>query len=74
MDKEIVQVVCPSIVSEMVCQNSRLRVEEGDVFMMPQYHPRAHMSFDNESFVFMGFTMTTKNNPTQYLAGENSVL
>lgn len=69
----MVQVVCPSVASEMGCKGSRFRVEEGDVFVVPRYHPMAQMSYSNKSFVFMGFTMTSENNFTQYLAGEKSI-
>ncbi|KAK1410406.1 hypothetical protein QVD17_36943 [Tagetes erecta] len=70
----MVQVVCPSVPSETGCKGSRFRVEEGDVFMVPRYHPMAQMSYSNKSFVFMGFTMTSENNSTQYLAGDKSIL
>ncbi|PWA69798.1 rmlC-like jelly roll fold protein [Artemisia annua] len=70
----MVQVVCPSIPSETICKNSRFKVEEGDVFVVPRYHLMAQMSFNNESFVFVGFTMTSKKNPPQYLAGKKSFL
>lgn len=69
----MVHVVCPSTIDETECKNSRFRVEEGDVFMVPRYHPMAQISFNNESFVFVGFTTTQKNNHPQYLVGSASV-
>nr|XP_043639109.1 vicilin-like seed storage protein At2g18540 [Erigeron canadensis] len=69
----MVRVVCPSSLDETECKNSRFRVEEGDVFVVPRYHPMAQISFNNESFVFMGFTTTQKNNHPQYLVGTASV-
>ncbi|KAL4568923.1 hypothetical protein LXL04_024543 [Taraxacum kok-saghyz] len=70
----MVHVVCPRTLNETECKNSRFRVEEGDVFVVPRYHPMAQMSFNNGSFVFMGFTTTTKKNHPQYLVGKASVL
>ncbi|KAL7610646.1 hypothetical protein Lser_V15G12483 [Lactuca serriola] len=70
----MVNVVCPGSLNETECKNSRFRVEEGDVFVVPRYHPMAQMSFNNGSFVFMGFTTTTKKNHPQYLVGTASVL
>ncbi|KAI3699430.1 hypothetical protein L2E82_43740 [Cichorium intybus] len=70
----MVHVVCPGTLNETECKNSRFRVEEGDVFVVPRYHPMAQMSFNNGSFVFMGFTTTTKKNHPQYLVGTASVL
>ncbi|KAJ0934681.1 putative rmlC-like cupin domain superfamily, rmlC-like jelly roll protein [Helianthus annuus] len=69
----MVHVVCPSTLDEAECKNSRFRVEEGDVFVVPRYHPMAQISFNNGSFVFMGFTTTQKNNHPQYLVGSASV-
>ncbi|XP_071707679.1 vicilin-like seed storage protein At4g36700 [Rutidosis leptorrhynchoides] len=70
----MVQVVCPRIVNETECKNSRFKVAEGDVFVVPRYYPMAQMSFDNESFVFVGFTMTLEDYPTQYVGGKKSIL
>ncbi|KAI3502904.1 hypothetical protein L1887_31292 [Cichorium endivia] len=70
----MVHVVCPGTLNETECKNSRFRVEEGDVFVVPRYHPMAQMSFNNGSFVFVGFTTTTKKNHPQYLVGTASVL
>ncbi|KAK9076855.1 hypothetical protein SSX86_005189 [Deinandra increscens subsp. villosa] len=69
----MVHVVCPSNVDEVECKNSRFRVEEGDVFVVPRYHPMAQISFNNGSFVFVGFTTTQRNNHPQYLVGSASV-
>ncbi|KAF5813501.1 putative rmlC-like cupin domain superfamily, rmlC-like jelly roll protein [Helianthus annuus] len=69
----MVHVVCPSTLDEAECKNSSVRVEEGDVFVVPRYHPMAQISFNNGSFVFMGFTTTQKNNHPQYLVGSASV-
>ncbi|KAL8226282.1 hypothetical protein R6Q59_000170 [Mikania micrantha] len=69
----MVHVVCPSTVDKAECKNLRFRVEEGDVFVVPRYHPMAQISFNNESFVFMGFTTTQKNNHPQYLVGSASI-
>ncbi|XP_076942000.1 vicilin-like seed storage protein At2g18540 [Bidens hawaiensis] len=70
----MVQVVCPSVTSEPDCTTLRFQVDEGDMFVVPRYHPMVHMSFSNKSFVFMRFTMTSENNSPQYLAGEDSIL
>ncbi|KAK9061988.1 hypothetical protein SSX86_019172 [Deinandra increscens subsp. villosa] len=69
----VIQVVCPGIAGETECKNSRLMVEEGDVFVVPRYHPMAQISFNNDSFVFMGFMRTLKNESPQYLAGKLSI-
>ncbi|XP_076926964.1 uncharacterized protein LOC143590339 [Bidens hawaiensis] len=69
----MVHVVCPSTVDEAECKNLRFRVEEGDVFVVPRYHPMAQISFNNGSFIFLGFTTTQKNNHPQYLVGSASV-
>ncbi|XP_023754538.1 vicilin-like seed storage protein At2g18540 [Lactuca sativa] len=70
----MVQVVCPTITNEKVCKNSRFKVAEGDVFVVPRYHPMAQISFNNDTFVFMGFTLTSKDSFPQYLAGKLSIL
>ncbi|KAK1415559.1 hypothetical protein QVD17_31342 [Tagetes erecta] len=69
----MVHVVCPSSSDEVECKNTRFRVEEGDVFVVPRYHPMAQISFNNGSFVFFGFTTTQKKNHPQYLVGSASV-
>ncbi|KAH7851891.1 hypothetical protein Vadar_017951 [Vaccinium darrowii] len=70
----IVRVVCSSSVSESECKNTRFRVEEGDVFVVPRFHPMAQMAFNNDSLVFVGFSTTTKKNHPQFLVGKASVL
>ncbi|KAI7728770.1 hypothetical protein M8C21_028699, partial [Ambrosia artemisiifolia] len=70
----VIEVVCPGIASETGCKNSRLRVEEGDVFVVPREHPMAQMSFNNDSFVFMGLMLNEKKESPQYLAGKLSIL
>ncbi|XP_034682965.1 vicilin-like seed storage protein At2g18540 [Vitis riparia] len=56
------------------CENRSFRVREGDVFVVPRFHPMAQMSFNNGSLVFMGFSTASKLNHPQFLAGESSVL
>ncbi|XP_010414399.1 PREDICTED: vicilin-like seed storage protein At2g18540 [Camelina sativa] len=60
------------------CKNNsnseRFMVEEGDVFVVPKFHPMAQMSFENSSFVFMGFSTSVKANHPQFLVGQSSVL
>ncbi|KAI3747763.1 hypothetical protein L6452_10403 [Arctium lappa] len=68
-----IQVVCPSLEKETLCNNSKFRVEEGDVFVVPRYHPMTQISFNNDSFVFMGFTSNLRKNNPQYLAGKSSI-
>ncbi|KAK4393644.1 Vicilin-like seed storage protein [Sesamum angolense] len=70
----MVRVVCSSISNETGCGNMRFEVEEGDVFVVPRFHPMAQMSFNNETLVFMGFSTSTKKNHPQFLAGQASVL
>ncbi|XP_047086797.1 vicilin-like seed storage protein At2g18540 [Lolium rigidum] len=56
------------------CKNSVFRVKEGDVFVVPRFHPMAQMSFNNGSFVFVGFSTHMGQNHPQFLAGRQSVL
>ncbi|KAJ0703456.1 putative rmlC-like cupin domain superfamily, rmlC-like jelly roll protein [Helianthus annuus] len=70
----VIEVVCPGIASETKCENSRLMVEEGDVFVVPRAHPMAQMSYNNDSFVFMGFMLKQEKESPQYLAGKLSIL
>ncbi|CAI9758379.1 unnamed protein product [Fraxinus pennsylvanica] len=70
----MIRVVCSSISSETECKNARLKVEEGDVFAVPRFHPMAQMAFNNGTFVFMGFSTSAKKNHPQFLAGKASVL
>lgn len=68
----IVKLVCPSEASE--CKETSSLVGEGDVFVVPRYHAMVQMSFNNDSFAFMGFTTRASNNRPQFLAGKSSVL
>ncbi|KAK2977025.1 hypothetical protein RJ640_011083 [Escallonia rubra] len=70
----MVRVVCSSTANEKECQSARYRVEEGDVFAVPRYHPMAQISFNNDTFVFAGFTTASRRNHPQFLAGKSSVL
>ncbi|KAJ8451809.1 hypothetical protein Cgig2_007292 [Carnegiea gigantea] len=70
----MVRMVCPSTLAPKECNNSRFRVEEGDVFAVPRFHPMAQISFNNGTLVFIGFSTTTKKNHPQFLAGKASVL
>ncbi|KAK8962332.1 hypothetical protein KSP40_PGU008563 [Platanthera guangdongensis] len=59
------------------CKSSttkRFYVKEGDVFVVPRFHPMAQLSFENSSFVFVGFSNNAKKNHPQFLAGKWSVL
>ncbi|XP_072978898.1 LOW QUALITY PROTEIN: vicilin-like seed storage protein At4g36700 [Typha angustifolia] len=75
----MVQVVCPTDPSGQrsgtyKCENSLFRLNEGDVFVVPKYHPMAQISFNNDSFVFVGFSTNVGKNHPQFLAGSRSVL
>ncbi|KAE7999893.1 hypothetical protein FH972_004281 [Carpinus fangiana] len=70
----MVRAVCSSSANESECKNMRFMVMEGDVFTVPRFHPMAQMSFNNDSFVFMGFSTTRRRNHPQFLAGKRSVL
>ncbi|CAO2830260.1 unnamed protein product [Amaranthus hypochondriacus] len=70
----MVRVVCPSAPINKECKNSRFRIEEGDVFTIPRFHPMAQTSFNDKSLVFMGFSTTSKKNHPQFLVGKASVL
>ncbi|XP_076942001.1 vicilin-like seed storage protein At4g36700 [Bidens hawaiensis] len=63
----VIEVVCPGIAGETKCKSSRLTFEEGDVFVVPNGYLIAQISFNNESFVFMGFTLKFKDESSQYL-------
>ncbi|CAH9141969.1 unnamed protein product [Cuscuta epithymum] len=69
----MVTVVCPGPTNRTGCKTMRFHVEEGDVFVVPRFHPMAQVSFNNDSFIFMGFSTAAKNNHPQYLAGKASV-
>ncbi|XP_066356354.1 vicilin-like seed storage protein At2g18540 [Miscanthus floridulus] len=60
--------------SRWQCRNSVFRVKEGDVFVVPRFHPMAQTSFNNDSFVFVGFSTHMGQNHPQFLAGKGSVL
>ncbi|XP_057770993.1 vicilin-like seed storage protein At2g18540 [Salvia miltiorrhiza] len=71
----MVRVVCPSVSNGTGCSDMmRFEVEEGDLFVVPRFHPMAQMAFNNETFVFMGFSSSAKKNHPQFLAGQASVL
>ncbi|KAK4790692.1 hypothetical protein SAY86_017996 [Trapa natans] len=71
----MIRVVCASSSSkESECKNTRLSVKKGDVFMVQRFHPMAQMSYNNESFVFMGFSTAPGRNYPQFFAGRSSVL
>ncbi|KAH1082151.1 hypothetical protein J1N35_021912 [Gossypium stocksii] len=71
----MVRVVCSSNAQECECRGMRYRVKEGDIFAVPRFHPMSQMSFNNDSFVFMGFsTLTAKRNHPQFLVGKKSAL
>ncbi|XP_011025729.1 PREDICTED: globulin-1 S allele [Populus euphratica] len=70
----MVRVICHSTANESECKNMRFKVKEGDVFAVPRFHPMAQISFNNDSFVFMGFSTSTKRNHPQFLTGKSSIL
>ncbi|XAR57878.1 hypothetical protein NMG60_11026163 [Bertholletia excelsa] len=69
----MVRVVCSGKVNGSECKNMRFKVKEGDVFVVPRFHPMFQMSFNNDSLVFMGFSTAAKKNHPQFLAGKASV-
>lgn len=72
--KGMVLVVCSSILAKQnECKNMRFQVGEGDVFVVPRFHPTAQMSFSDEAFVFMGFSTTRKKTSHQFLVGKTSL-
>ncbi|XP_073037341.1 vicilin-like seed storage protein At4g36700 [Primulina eburnea] len=70
----IVRIVCSSTPNETWCESVRFKVEEGDVFAVPRLHPMAQMAFENDTFVFAGFSTSAKRNHPQFFAGQASVL
>ncbi|XP_074579074.1 LOW QUALITY PROTEIN: vicilin-like seed storage protein At2g18540 [Curcuma longa] len=76
----VVQLICPGdasgkkIGAAARCRNTKFKVKEGDVFLVPRFHPMAQISYNNETLVFVGFSSATKNNHPQFLAGKRSVL
>jgi len=59
---------------ETESQSMRFKVNPGDAFVVPRFHTMAQMSFNDEPFVFLGFSTSAKNNHPQFLAGKGSVL
>ncbi|XP_078430726.1 vicilin-like seed storage protein At4g36700 [Wolffia australiana] len=59
---------------EGACESWRVRVREGDVFVVPRYHAMAQMSFNDGSFSWVGFSTSVRRNRPQFLAGKRSVL
>ncbi|XP_010531167.1 PREDICTED: vicilin-like seed storage protein At2g18540 [Tarenaya hassleriana] len=74
--KGMIRVVGSSeeIMKEKKCKSKRLMVGEGDVFAVPRFHAMAQMSFNNDSFVFMGFSTSARTNYPEFIAGKSSVL
>ena len=70
----MIQVVCPDIESETGCENMKFKVEEGDVFVVPKDHPVTQLSFNYDTFVFMGFMLNYKDVSPKYLGGTLSIL
>ncbi|URD76141.1 Cupin [Musa troglodytarum] len=75
----MVQMVCPGDPSGKVdggfaCRNAKFKVEEGDAFVVPRLHPMTQVSYNNDTFVFVGFSSMAGNNHPQFLAGKSSVL
>ncbi|QCD91005.1 reticulocyte-binding protein [Vigna unguiculata] len=59
---------------ETESQNMRFKVNAGDAFVVPRFHSMAQMAFNDEPFVFLGFSTSAKDNHPQFLAGKGSVL
>ncbi|XP_038882657.1 vicilin-like seed storage protein At2g18540 [Benincasa hispida] len=70
----VVRVGCSSTKNSSKCKNWSFVVGKGDVFVVPRFHPMAQMSFNNGTFVFVGFSTTNGHNMPQFLAGSSSVL
>ncbi|CAO2830267.1 unnamed protein product [Amaranthus hypochondriacus] len=70
----MVRVVCPSVLTNKECKNSRFRVEKGDVFTVPRFHPMMQTSFNNGPLVFIGFSTILKKSHLEFLAGKESRL
>ncbi|GAA0174813.1 hypothetical protein LIER_28126 [Lithospermum erythrorhizon] len=70
----MVRVVCPKTNANLAeCRNRRFHVHEGDVFVVPRFHPMTQIAFNNGSFVFVGFSTSAMYNNPQFLAGKASV-
>ncbi|MCD7447789.1 hypothetical protein HAX54_034775 [Datura stramonium] len=50
------------------------RVQEGDVFWVPQYFPFCQIASTNGPFEFFGFTTSARRNHPQFLVGKNSLM
>ncbi|KAE8647587.1 vicilin-like seed storage protein At2g18540 [Cucumis sativus] len=71
----VIRVGCSSTsANSSKCKNWSFVVEKGDVFVVPRFHPMAQMSFNNGTFVFVGFSTTNGHNMPQFFAGSSSVL
>ncbi|XP_042388016.1 vicilin-like seed storage protein At2g18540 [Zingiber officinale] len=72
----MVQVVCPNQapIDMYQCKEINFRVKEGDVVAVPGHLPMSHMSYNNGSLVFVGFSGIARKNSPQWLVGKNSVL
>ncbi|RWV98427.1 hypothetical protein GW17_00038729 [Ensete ventricosum] len=75
----MVQMVCPSdpkgkVEDDFACRDTKFKVEEGDAFVVPRFHPMTQVSYNNDTFVFVGFSNMAGNNHPQFLAGRSSVL
>ncbi|KAJ1415290.1 RmlC-like cupin domain superfamily [Sesbania bispinosa] len=71
----MIRVVCGSSNDDKTeCKNMRFKVKQGDVFVVPRFHPMAQMSFKNEPLVFLGFSTAAEKNHPQFVAGPGSVL
>ncbi|URD94866.1 Cupin [Musa troglodytarum] len=66
----MVQVICPSDPSG----KTKFKVQEGDVFVVPRFHPMAQVSYNNGTLVFVGFSSMAGKNHPQFLGGKWSVL
>ncbi|XP_047152775.1 vicilin-like seed storage protein At2g18540, partial [Vigna umbellata] len=55
-------------------QSMRFKVNAGDAFVVPRFHSMAQMAFNDEPFVFLGFSTSAKDNRPQFLTGKGSVL
>ncbi|TYK12638.1 vicilin-like seed storage protein [Cucumis melo var. makuwa] len=71
----VVHVGCSSTsANSSKCKNWSFVVEKGDIFVVPRFHPMAQMSFNNGTFVFVGFSTTNGHNMPQFFVGSSSVL
>ncbi|WVZ10642.1 hypothetical protein V8G54_015172 [Vigna mungo] len=73
--KGMVQVVNGSSnEGDTVRQSMRFKVNAGDAFVVPRFHSMAQMAFNDEPFVFLGFSTSAKDNHPQFFTGKGSVL